>query len=147
MPITRVSKFYLDPTWFDLTIQIKYEHICPLSSHILQKRTCIFKFHIFFKSVFVVYTSDCEELPYFGGMPNCYQIIRGDEYLMIKALSISSKESPNMVGIHLTVEKWAKRMPNPTVETTICVSMLELISRATPSVEAHHRSVGPDSGR
>ena len=35
--------------------QFKYERICPLSSHILQKRTRLFKYMVFFKSVFVVF--------------------------------------------------------------------------------------------
>ena len=33
----------------------KYERICPLGSRILQKRACILKYDIFFKSVFAVF--------------------------------------------------------------------------------------------
>ena len=38
-----------------LGVLSKYERICPLSSRILQKRTRIFKYVVFFKSVFVVF--------------------------------------------------------------------------------------------
>ena len=33
----------------------EHERICPLSSRILQKRSCIFKYDVFLKSVFVVF--------------------------------------------------------------------------------------------
>ena len=35
--------------------------------------------------------------------------------------------STNMVGIYLTVEKWAKRMPDTTVETTVVCLKLSMI--------------------
>ena len=49
-------KFGFPPyTIIYFSCNIKYERICPLASRILQKRIPIFKYIIFFKSVFVVF--------------------------------------------------------------------------------------------
>ena len=49
---------------------------------------------------------------------------------------------PHGTGVPTTHRAWINLDTSPKSELT-----LELMSRAAPSVEAHHRSVGPDAGR